>query len=117
MGIYKFTWAKKEKKMVDKINFKNYIPINNKLRKETTKKVDKNIKGDDEQFEEMVRKADVDVKNVKIVPKKANWDLKEELAPKFDQLDKETDLAIERIRKTNNQNVIGESESYEDYSE
>ncbi len=89
--------SKQQKKKKPKIEFRNYIPKSEKLRKKYCVRPAAFIEIKDE-FSELIEKAKIlnhDIHD--ITPKKANWDLKRDCQPQLDKLKYLTQLAIRKI--------------------
>ena len=89
--------TKKKKKKKPKIQFRNYIPKCEKLRKKYCVPPAKFIEIKDE-FTELIEKAKVlnhDIHD--IAPKKANWDLKRDCQEQLDELKYLTQLALRKM--------------------
>ncbi|MES1922472.1 hypothetical protein MHBO_003989 [Bonamia ostreae] len=95
--------------MVEKtISFKNYVPSKESLREDengskaktvlSTETVEIPQKNKIENFEDLFRTAEEESENIRIVPKKANWDLKEELLEQFEELENRSNLILEELR-------------------
>ena len=80
-----------------KIEFRNYIPMDENLRKKYCVKPASFIEIKDE-FTELIEKAKIlnhDIHD--ITPKKANWDLKRDVQKQLDQLKYLTQIAIRKL--------------------
>merc|ERR1719464_381162 len=87
----------KKKNAKRKIQFRNYIPKDEKLRKKYCVEPAKPVVIEG-QFTELIEKAKAlnhDIHD--IAPKKSNWDIKRDCQPQLDQLEYLTQLAIRKI--------------------
>ncbi|ETO26021.1 hypothetical protein RFI_11117 [Reticulomyxa filosa] len=88
----------KKKKRHKRMQFRNYIPKDDQLKRycvEPTQPIEFS-----QDFEELIQNSKIlNHASHEITPKKANWDLKRDIQPQFDQLEYLTTLAIRKILK------------------
>eukprot|EP00486_Rosalina_sp_Unknown_P011343 CAMPEP_0201588012 /NCGR_PEP_ID=MMETSP0190_2-20130828/150504_1 /ASSEMBLY_ACC=CAM_ASM_000263 /TAXON_ID=37353 /ORGANISM="Rosalina sp." /LENGTH=161 /DNA_ID=CAMNT_0048039339 /DNA_START=10 /DNA_END=492 /DNA_ORIENTATION=- len=105
------------KKKKPKIQFRNYIPKDQNLRKKYCVKPASFIEIKDE-FTELIEKAKIlnhDIHD--ITPKKANWDLKRDCQQQLDQLKYLTQIAIRKLVEDKKANMSEDDSDDEDSSE